>query len=101
MNSTTTGGQGLTINVEALLQLCQKGGGVLSLHLVHAQLLLQVQHKAAQEGHKVLSSPDVSRHLLCQVASAMSLKAFLLGVVLPTDRSTCKASLGFTGRDHS
>lgn len=63
--------KGLTINIEALLQLGQEGGGVLSLHLVHAQLLLQVQHKAAQEGHKVLGSPDVSRYLSFRIAQAI------------------------------
>ena len=72
MNSTVTRGQGLTINVEALLQLGQEGGGVLSLHLIHTQLLLQVKHKAAQEGHKVLGSPDVSRDLWFQLALATS-----------------------------
>lgn len=53
----------ITIYIETLLELRKKGGGIFGLHLIDAQLLLQVQHKAPQESHKVLSPPDVAWHL--------------------------------------
>jgi len=52
-----------TIDIQPLLKLCQEGGWVLSLHLVHSKLLLQVRHKAPQKSYKVFCSSDVAGHL--------------------------------------
>ena len=64
------------VDLHALGELREEGGGALLLHRLDRHALLQVLHKAPQEGAEVLRAPDVARHLASQRSRVLGFRAW-------------------------